>query len=65
MKLSYFEDTDTLYIEFNTSNVVESKELDKNTILDRDKNGNVVSITFEHASERTDINHLAVSGIAA
>ena len=65
MKVSYFEDTDTLYIQFRDSNIVESKDLDENTILDVDAKGNVCAITFEHASQRTDVNHLIVEGIAA
>jgi uncharacterized protein YuzE len=65
MKVSYFEDTDTLYIEFRDSGIAESKDLDENTILDVDANGNVCAITFEHASQRTDVSHLIVEGIAA
>jgi uncharacterized protein YuzE len=65
MKVSYFEDTDTLYIEFRDSGVVDSKDLDENTILDVDAKGNVCAITFEHASQRTDVSHLIVEGIAA
>lgn len=65
MKVSYFEDTDTLYIEFRDSDIVESKDLDEHTILDVDASGNVCAITFEHASERTDVRHLIVEGIAA
>jgi uncharacterized protein YuzE len=65
MKISYFEDTDTLYIEFRDTNIVDSKDLDENTVLDVDAKGNVCAITFEHASQRTDVNHLIVEGIAA
>ncbi len=65
MKVSYFKDTDTLYIEFRDSGVAESKDLDENTILDVDAKGNVCAITFEHASQRTDVSHLIVEGIAA
>ena len=65
MKVKYFEDTDTLYIEFNESDIVESKDFDENTILDLDSNGNVCAITVEHASQRTDVRHLMVEGIAA
>lgn len=65
MKLSYFEDTDTLYIEFRNSGIAESRELDENTTLDVDEQGNVCAITFEHASQRTDVSHLIVEGIAA
>ncbi|ABA57093.1 MULTISPECIES: DUF2283 domain-containing protein [Nitrosococcus] len=65
MKVSYFEDTDTLYIEFRDNDIAESKDLDENTILDVDANGNVCAITFEHASQRTDVSRLIVEGIAA
>jgi len=65
MKVSYFDDTDTLYIEFRDSDIAESKDLDENTILDVDAKGNVCAITFEHASARTDVSHLIVDGIAA
>ncbi len=65
MKVKYFSDTDTLYIEFRDSDIVESKDLDENTILDLDTEGNVCAITFEHASQRTDVSHLVVEGIAA
>ncbi len=65
MKVSYFDDTDTLYIEFRDSDIAESNDLDENTILDVDTQGNVFAITFEHASERTDVSHLIVEGIAA
>lgn len=65
MKISYFDDTDTLYIEFRDSDIVESKDLDENTILDVDAIGNICAITFEHASQRTDVSHLIVEGIAA
>lgn len=65
MKISYFQDTDTLYIEFRAGDIAESKDLDEDTILDVDTKGNVCAITFEHASQRTDVSHLVVEGIAA
>lgn len=65
MKVSYFRDIDTLYIEFRVDDIVESKDLDENTTLDVDAKGNVCAITFEHASQRTDVSHLVVEGIAA
>jgi uncharacterized protein YuzE len=65
MKVSYFKDTDTLYIEFRASGIAESRDLDENTTLDVDAKGNVCAITFEHASQRTDVRHLIVEGIAA
>jgi uncharacterized protein YuzE len=65
MKVSYFEDTDTLYIELRPGDVVETRDLDENTVLDLDAGGHVCAMTFEHASQRTDVKHLVVEGIAA
>lgn len=65
MKLSYFKDTDTLYIELKSTDISESKGLDDNTVLDLDSEGNIVAITMEHASQRTDVQNLTLSGIAA
>ncbi len=65
MKVQYFEDTDTLYIEFRAHGIAESRDLDENTVMDVDAEGNVCAITFEHASHRTDVRHLTVEGIAA
>ena len=65
MRIQYFEDTDTLYIEFRSGDIAESRDLDENTVLDLDADGQVCAITFEHASKRTDVKHLTVEGIAA
>jgi uncharacterized protein YuzE len=55
MKIRYFQDTDTLYIEFRAAEVAETKDLDEDTLLDIDQNGNICGITIEHASNRTEI----------
>jgi uncharacterized protein YuzE len=65
MKMSYFADTDTLYIEFLSASAVDTKDLDENTLIDYNEGGNVVSITLEHASTRTDVQKVTLSGIAA
>jgi uncharacterized protein YuzE len=52
MKIRYFTDTDTLLVEFRDVPVVETRDLDENTILDLDAQGNVCAITIEHASQR-------------
>ena len=53
MKVRYFADTDTLLIEFRDVPVAETRDLDENTLLDLDKEGNILAITIEHASTRT------------
>jgi uncharacterized protein YuzE len=65
MKIKYFQDTDTLYIEFTAAPVAETKDLDENTLLDVDSDGKIIAITLEHASERADIPHFSFEQIAA
>ena len=45
MKARYFEDTDTLYLELRATEVVETRDLDDETVLDYDAQGNIVSLT--------------------
>ena len=65
MKIRYFQDTDTLYIEFKEAQAVETRDLDENTLLDVDRDGNICGITVEHASQRTDIPRFSYEKIAA
>lgn len=65
MKIKYFQDTDTLYIEFRAAEVMETKDLDENTLIDIDSEGNICAITIEHASDRADIPHFSFEQIAA
>jgi len=55
MKVRYFQDTDTLYIEFKAGGIVETKDLDENTQLDVDAEGNLCALTIEHARKRADL----------
>ena len=65
MKIKYFQETDTLYIEFRSVAVAETRDLDENTLLDLDSEGNIGAITIEHASERAGIPHFSFEQIAA
>jgi uncharacterized protein YuzE len=63
MKIQYFQDTDTLYIELKPAEVSETKDLDEDTLLDLDRDGNICGITIEHASKWTDIPHFTFEQI--
>ena len=56
MKITYFEDTDTLLVYFNNNEIVETRDLNENTLIELDENGKVVSMTIEHAKEQTEIS---------
>ena len=65
MRIRYFKDTDTLLIEFKTAPVAETRDLDENTVLDIDAQGNVCAITVEHAAQRTGIPQFSYEQVAA
>ena len=65
MKVKHFQDTDTLYIEFKTGEIVESRDLDEHTVLDMDQSENICALTMEHASDRTDIPYFSFEHVAA
>ena len=56
MKVKYFEDTDTLYVELSGSNIAQTKELNENLYVDLDSEGKVVSFTVEHATSSKKLN---------
>ena len=64
MKIKYFQGTDTLYIEFRSVEVAETKDLDENTLLDFDRKGNICGMTIEHAQERADIPYFSYEQVA-
>ena len=55
MKIKYFQETDTLCIEFCDVQIDETRDLDENTLLDLDRDGRLCAITIEHASDRMTI----------
>ncbi len=65
MKVRYFADTDTLLIEFLDSPVTETRDLDENTVVDMDAQGNICSITVEHASRRAGAPQFSYEQVAA
>ena len=65
MKVRYFADTDTLLIEFRDAPVVETRDLDENTVLEIDAQGNICAITVEHASQRADAPRFSYEQVSA
>ena len=59
MKIKYFQETDTLYIEFRDVEVSETKDLDENTVLDLDCDENICAIPIEHAGDRADLRNFS------
>ena len=61
MKLNYFPETDSLYIELSGQTSVESREASVGVVLDYDAKGNLAGIDIDHASARVDLAILTLS----
>ncbi len=64
MQIKYFQGTDTLLITFNNNLIVETKDVNDNVLVELDQEGNVVSMTFEHAKNMANINDLSYQQVA-
>jgi uncharacterized protein YuzE len=63
MKVKYFPQTDTAFIEFGNTAVSETKEINENIIIDMDSDGNLVSMTIEHAKKQADIAEFSLQQV--
>ncbi len=61
MKLQYYSDTDSLYIELVEKPSVESREISEGVILDYGADGSVVGIDIDNASTKTELKELTLS----
>ncbi|MEO8725238.1 MAG: DUF2283 domain-containing protein [Acidobacteriaceae bacterium] len=58
MKLHYYQDTDSLYIDLNARPGADSRELTEGLVVDFDTEGQVVGIDIQHASQILDMKTL-------
>jgi uncharacterized protein YuzE len=61
MKLSYYPDTDSLYIDLADVPSVESREISEGVVLDYDAAGRLVGIDIDEASKRVQMDKLILS----
>lgn len=60
MKLNYFAETDSLYIDLSEKPSVQSREISEGVVLDYDAQGNLVGIDIDHASSKVDLKQLVL-----
>lgn len=63
MKLNYYADTDSLYIDLAARPSVETREISEGVLLDYDKDGNLVGIDIDNASNKLDLSELVANHI--
>jgi uncharacterized protein YuzE len=65
MKVNYFPDTDSLYIDLSERTSTESREVSEGVVLDYDGDGNLVGIDIDNASTKVQLDKLTVSKLPA
>jgi uncharacterized protein YuzE len=65
MKMSYYPETDSLYIDLVDRSSVESREVSQGVVLDYDADGNLVGIDIDNASKKLDLRELTLSKLPA
>lgn len=61
MRLSYYPDTDSLYIDLTSKPSTESQEVSEGVVLDYDAEGNLVGIDIDNASKKLELRELSLS----
>jgi uncharacterized protein YuzE len=61
MKLNYYAETDSLYIDLSEKPSVESREISEGVVLDYDATGNLVGIDIDNASKKVQLKQLILS----
>ena len=65
MKLSYYPDTDSLYIDLADRPSTESREISDGVVLDYDAAGLLVGIDIDRASRMVQLDRLILSNFAS
>jgi len=58
MKLHYYPETDSLYIELSSAAGTETREIVEGLNVDLDANGDVVGFDIDHASGKLDLSRV-------
>jgi len=63
MKLAYYPETDSLYIDLSEHTSVESREVSEGVVLDYDASGSLVGIDIDNASRKVQLQRLILTGM--
>jgi uncharacterized protein YuzE len=63
MKLSYYAETDTLYISLVEEATGESDEIAEEIVVDYTQDGRVAGIEIDHASKKIDLTKLEANSL--
>lgn len=65
MKLNYYPETDSLYIDLSSKPSKESVEISEGVVLDYDDDGNITGIDIDNASNKINLNEIILNKFPA
>ncbi len=65
MKINYYAETDSLYIDLSSKPSVDSRVISDGVVLDYDESGNLVGIDIDEASTKLEMRELILSNLPA
>jgi uncharacterized protein YuzE len=65
MKVNYYRETDSLYIDLSERQSVERREISEGVVLDYDDAGKLVGIDIDNASTKVELGKLVISKLPA
>jgi uncharacterized protein YuzE len=65
MKLNYYPETDSLYIDLSDKPSVDSREISAGIVLDYDAEGTLVGIDIDNASKKVNLKELTLTRVPA
>jgi uncharacterized protein YuzE len=63
MKLKYYPETDSLYIDLLSKPSTGTKEISEGVILDYDEDGHLTGIDIDNASHKIDLHEVTLSSM--
>ena len=63
MKLHYYVETDSLYIDLSDKTSADSQEVAPGIVLDFDATGALTGIDIDHASQRVELSRLEAEAL--
>ena len=65
MKINYYADTDSVYIDLSSKTSIESTEISEGVVLDYDEDGKLVGIDIDNASHKLDLTEMILYNLPA
>jgi len=65
MKLNYYPETDSLYIDLSSKTSTRSAEVSEGIVIDYDKNGHITGIDIDNAIRKIDLQEIILNKVPA